>query len=80
MTSEFSWQNSAFVLLHFVLQGKICLLIQAFLDFLLFHSNPYKTVIQYFYRYTSFKVIKKPMAVPSYALHYILIVYIFYTW
>ena len=30
----------AFPLLHFVLQGKICLLLQVFLDFLLLHSSP----------------------------------------
>ena len=30
----------AFVLLHFVLQGQICLLLQVFLDFLLLHSSP----------------------------------------
>ena len=30
----------AFVLLHSVLQGQICLLLQVFLDFLLLHSSP----------------------------------------
>ena len=30
----------AFALLHFVLQGQTCLLLQVFLDFLLLHSNP----------------------------------------
>ena len=30
----------AFALLHFVLQGQICLLLQVSLDFLLFHSSP----------------------------------------
>ena len=30
----------AFALLHSVLQGQICLLLQMFLDFLLFHSSP----------------------------------------
>ena len=30
----------AFSLLHFVLQGKICLLLQVSLDFLLLHSSP----------------------------------------
>ena len=30
----------AFVLLHFVLQGQTCLLLQVFLDFLLLHSIP----------------------------------------
>ena len=30
----------AFALLHSVLQGQICLLVQVFLDFLLLHSNP----------------------------------------
>ena len=30
----------AFVLLHFVLQGQICLLLQVSLDLLLLHSNP----------------------------------------
>ena len=31
----------AFALLHSVLQGQICLLLQVFLDFLLLHSSPY---------------------------------------
>ena len=30
----------AFALLHFVLKGQICLLLQVFLDFLLLHSSP----------------------------------------
>ena len=30
----------AFILLHFVFQGQICLLLQVFLDFLLLHSSP----------------------------------------
>ena len=30
----------AFVLLHFVLQGQTCLLLQVSLDFLILHSNP----------------------------------------
>ena len=30
----------AFALLHFVLQGQICLLLQVSLDFLLLHSSP----------------------------------------
>ena len=30
----------AFVLLHFVLQGQICLLLKVFLDFLLLHTSP----------------------------------------
>ena len=30
----------AFALLHFVLQGQICLLLQVFLDFLLLHFSP----------------------------------------
>ena len=30
----------AFALLHFVLQGQTCLLLQVFLDFLLLHSSP----------------------------------------
>ena len=30
----------AFTLLHFVLQGQICLLLQVALDFLLLHSSP----------------------------------------
>ena len=29
-----------FALLHFILQGQICLLLQVFLDFLLLHSSP----------------------------------------
>ena len=34
MTSVFSWQNSvSLALLHFVLQGQICLLLQVSLDF-----------------------------------------------
>ena len=38
MTSAFSWQILlAFALLHFVLQGHICLLLQVSLDFLLLH-------------------------------------------
>ena len=32
----------AFALLHSVLQGQICLLLQVFLDFLLLHSSPLK--------------------------------------
>ena len=32
MTSVFSWQNSVFAMLHFVLQGQICLLLQISLD------------------------------------------------
>ena len=42
MTSAFSWQNSTslFALLHSVLQGQICLLLQVFLDFLLLYSSP----------------------------------------
>ena len=31
----------AFALLHSVLQGQICLLLQVFLDFLLLHSSPH---------------------------------------
>ena len=44
MTSAFSWQNShektllAFALLHFVLQGQSCLLLQISFDFLPLHS------------------------------------------
>ena len=30
----------AFALLHFILQGQTCLLIQVSLEFLLLHSNP----------------------------------------
>ena len=30
----------AFALLHFVLQGQICMLLQLSLDFLLLHSSP----------------------------------------
>ena len=41
MTRAFSWLNSVrFSLLHFVLQGQICLLFQVSLDFLLLHSSP----------------------------------------
>ena len=32
----------AFALLHSVLQGQICLLLQVFLDFLLLHSSPFR--------------------------------------
>ena len=32
----------AFALLHSILQGQICLLLQVFLDFLLLHSSPLK--------------------------------------
>ena len=40
LASAFSWQNLlAFALLHFVLQGQICLLLQVSLDFLLLHSR-----------------------------------------
>ena len=35
----------AFALLHYVLQGQICLLLQVFLDFLLLHSGPLGTGI-----------------------------------
>ena len=31
----------AFGMLHFVLQGQTCLLLQVFIGFLLLHSNPY---------------------------------------
>ena len=42
MTSAFLGKTLlAFDLLHFVLQGQICLLLQVFLDFLLLHSSPY---------------------------------------
>ena len=34
------WTLLAFVLLHFVLQGQICLLLQVSLHLLLLHSNP----------------------------------------
>ena len=49
MASAFSWQKSAFSLVHFVLQGQICQLLQVSLDnwsyqelsnFLLLHSSP----------------------------------------
>ena len=41
MISAFFWQNLlAFALLHSVLQGQICLLLQVFLDFLLLYSSP----------------------------------------
>ena len=41
MSSVFSWQNSVgLCLLHFVLQGRTCLLFQVSLDFLLLHSRP----------------------------------------
>ena len=41
VTSAFSWPNLlSFALLHFVLQGQICLLLQVSLDFLLLHSSP----------------------------------------
>ena len=41
MTSTFFWKTLlAFALLHFVLQGQICVLRQVSLDFLLLHSSP----------------------------------------
>ena len=41
MTSAFSWLNPiSLVLLHSIVQGQICLLLQVFLYFLLFHSSP----------------------------------------
>ena len=43
MTDVFSWQKKsllAFALLHFVLQGQTCLLLQVSLDCLLSHSCP----------------------------------------
>ena len=40
MTGAFSWQNSiVFSLLHSILQGQICLLLQVSPDFLLLHSS-----------------------------------------
>ena len=41
MTSAFSWKLLAFALLHFVLQGQACQLLQVSPDFLLLCSNPY---------------------------------------
>ena len=42
MTSVFSWQNSvSLALLHFVLQGQTCQLLQVSVDFLLLHPIPY---------------------------------------
>ena len=42
MMHAFSWQILlAFALLHSVLQGLICLLLQVFLHFLLLHSSPF---------------------------------------
>ena len=35
-----AFSKTSFALLQFVLQGKICLLLQMFLDFLLLHSSP----------------------------------------
>ena len=41
MTTAFFWQNSvSLCLLHFVLQGQTCLLLQVSLDFLILHSSP----------------------------------------
>ena len=41
MITAFFWQNSvSLCLLHFVLQGQTCLLLQVSLDFLLLHSSP----------------------------------------
>ena len=38
----FSWQTLlAFALLHFILQGQMCLLLKVSLDFLFLHSVPY---------------------------------------
>ena len=39
----------AFALLHFVLQGKFCLLFQVSLDFLLFYSIPYSEKDTFFW-------------------------------
>ena len=41
MTSAFSWKLLAFALLHFVLQGQACQLLQVSPVFLLLCSNPY---------------------------------------
>ena len=41
MTNVFSWQNSAFVLVHFVFQGQTCLLFQISLDLLHLHFRPH---------------------------------------
>ena len=42
MTSESFWQNSvSLALLHFVLQGQTCLVLQVSLEFLLLHPIPY---------------------------------------
>ena len=40
MTTAFSLIILTFALLHFVLQGQTCLLLQVSLDFLLLYSNP----------------------------------------
>ena len=47
----------AFALLHFVLQGQICLLLQVFLDFLLLHSWNVKSMNQ-----GKLEVVKQEMA------------------
>ena len=49
--SVFSDQCIAFALLHFVLQGQTCLLLQVSLDFLLLHSSPlwWKGLFFFFY-------------------------------
>ena len=42
MTGESFWQNSvSLALLHFVLQGQTCLVLQVSLEFLLLHPIPY---------------------------------------
>ena len=49
MTSVFTWQNSVFALLHFVLQGQTCLLLLVCLDFPLWHTNPLERKGHFFF-------------------------------
>ena len=49
MTSAFSWKLLAFALLHFVLQGQACQLLQVSPDFLLLCSNPYFEKVGFFF-------------------------------
>ena len=50
MSSAFSCETLlALALLHFVLQGQTCLLLQVSLDFLLLHSSPYDEMDIFFF-------------------------------
>ena len=49
ITSSLRKTLLAFALLHFVLQGQTCLLLQVSLDFLLLHSNPIRWIGHLFF-------------------------------